>query len=152
MTCLRSRNGAGAPWIDGQVVEVIVDRLELAVGGVAQQRVKALLRFAREQADADVERGLQVGLHAVEHREAARDMEAADHHRHAGGAQRPGDVERARKLVRLHADQADQAEPAVAGKLANDLFRPDACVGLVDRRDVDRDVGPKHLTLRRIHG
>ena len=41
-------------------------------------------------------------------------MEAADHHLDAGRAQRPGDVEGARKLVRLHADQADQAEAVVS--------------------------------------
>ena len=49
-------------------------------------------------------------------------MEAADHHRHAGGAQRPGDVERARKLVRLHADQADESEAAVAAQAARMIF------------------------------
>ncbi len=49
-----------------------------------------------------------------QHREAAGHVEAADHDRNAGCAQRPRDVQRARKLVRLHADQADHAEAAVA--------------------------------------
>ena len=40
----------------------------------------------------------------------AGDVEAADHDLDPGGAQRPRDVEGARILVGLHADQTDEAE------------------------------------------
>ena len=77
--------------------------------------------FAGEQADAHVERRLQVGLQLRQHGEAAGDVEAADDHRDAGRAQRPGDIERARKLVRLHADEPDQAEAVVAPEVRDDV-------------------------------
>ena len=93
-----------------QVVEVIVERLERARGGVAQHAVEPPLGLAGEQRDPEVEGLLKVGVHLRQHGEAAGDMEPADDDRDAGGAQRPGDVERARELVRLHADQADHAE------------------------------------------
>ena len=37
-----------------------------------------------------------------------RDVEAADHDGHAGRPELAGEVDGARKLVRLHADQADE--------------------------------------------
>ena len=49
-----------------------------------------------------------------EHGERAGDVEAAHADRDAGLQERPRDVERARELVRLHADQAEHAAPAVA--------------------------------------
>ena len=45
-------------------------------------------------------------------------MEAADDHRDAGGAELAGEVERARELVGLHADQADEAAARRCGSRA----------------------------------
>ena len=45
-------------------------------------------------------------------------MKPAEHHRDSRRAQRARDVERARILVRLHADEADEAEIPVARELA----------------------------------
>ena len=42
------------------------------------------------------------------------------------------------EFVRLHADQADQAEAAVLGDAPRDLARAHAGIGLVDGHDVDR--------------
>ena len=53
-------------------------------------------------------------------------MKAADHDWDAGCAQRAGDIERARILVGLHADQRDQAEVAVPRGSGD------------QRRDIDR--------------
>src|SRR5215207_4799508 len=78
-------------------------------------------------------------------------MEAADDDREAGGTKWPGDVHGTRKLVRLHANKPDHAEAAVARQLRDDSLQIDARVGLVDRRDVDGDVGPEHLPLRGIN-
>ena len=70
------------------------------------------------------------------------------HDRDARGAQRPGDVDGARKLVGLHADQADQpAAAARRGSARMIALGPDARVGLVPDRDPDLDVVAQHAPL-----
>src|SRR5579862_3387262 len=59
-------------------------------------------------------------------------------------------MQRARILVRLHADQADETEIAVGAHLGNDALDAHPRIGLVDGDDVDIDVGPEHLALRAI--
>ena len=100
-----------------EVVEIIVDRLEGTACGVAQQGVEPLLRLACEQADPQVESLLNVGLHLGEHRQAAGNVKPADDHGYACGPQRAGDVHGSGKLVRLHADETDQAEATVPLKV-----------------------------------
>ena len=116
---LRCAGGRMRGWLRferRQVLQVVVDRLQRPVRGVAQDRVHAPFELAGEQAHAHVERDLEVGLQLRQHGEAAGHVEAADHHRHAGGAERARDVERARELVRLHADDAEKTEAAVAAE------------------------------------
>ena len=64
-------------------------------------------------------------------------MEAADHHGKPGGAELAGEIERAGKLVGLHADQADEAGFGTAD-LANGALDVDDGVALVIGLDVDR--------------
>ena len=52
------------------------------------------------------------------------------------------------KLVRLHADQADQAKTVVVAEQVYNLFDLHACVGLVDGTDGDFYVLAKNTTLR----
>ncbi len=66
-----------------QVVHVIVKRLERAVVCVAQHALETPLGFAGEQRDAEIHRLLQFRLDARQHRQRARDMEAADRDLHA---------------------------------------------------------------------
>ena len=133
-----------------QIVDVIVHRLEQAFGGIAQDLVHAPFRLAGKQSDAHVERLLQVGHHRGEHRQHAGDVETADDDRDPGRTQRLGDVQRARILVRLHADQADKAEILVGAHIGDDAVDAHPRIGLVDRRDVDVDVGAENLALRAI--
>ena len=77
-------------------------------------------------------------------------MEAAHRDLDAGVAERLGDVERARKLVRLHADQAEYAEIAVLAEAFDQLLDVDAGIGLVNDVDVDLDVVAQGLALCRI--
>ena len=71
----------------------------------------------------------------------------------AGRTERPRNIERARILVRLHADQRHQAEIAVArGSARSSAGMFDAGVGLVDDVDLDLDVGTEHAPLRAIRG
>src|SRR5580704_6934293 len=59
-------------------------------------------------------------------------------------------MQRARILVRLHADQADEAEITAGPHLGNDALDAHPRIGLVDGDDIDIDVGPKHFALRAI--
>ncbi len=108
----------------------------------------ALFGFAGEQAAPHVERDFQVGLHFRQHGDAAGNVKAADHHRNTGLAKRPRQIERARELVRLRANQPHHAEAVMPLELGDDVFDADPVVGFVDGGDVDRHVGPQHLPLR----
>jgi hypothetical protein len=72
-------------------------------------------------------------------------MKSADHHRHASRAERAGDVERARILIRLHTHQTDHPESVMAPDQVDDVLGLDAGVGLVDGGQIDVDVGAKHV-------
>ncbi len=106
------RYGTAAPSRPGQIVHEVVERLELVAIGGPQQVFQPPLGLAGEQGDAQVDRLVQLRRQVRQHRDAAADVEAADADRDARGAQRPRDIDGARKLVGLHADQADQ--PATA--------------------------------------
>ena len=89
---------------------------------------------------------------AVKHRQAAGDVEAAHGDLHARRPEGPGDVERARILVRLHADQSDKPEIAVLAQGREQRRHVDAGIGLVEDRDVDGDVWPERFPLGAIDG
>ncbi len=92
-----------------QVVHVVVERLQRAVPGVAQHDVEpALLGLAAEDGDAHVHGRLDLRRDHRQHRQAARDVEAAQRHRQARLDELAREVDGARELVGLHADQADQ--------------------------------------------
>ena len=139
-------SGIGVPSMPGQVVHEIVERLEGARDGIAQHLVEPALGLAGEQRDAERLRAVEIGIDAVEHADRAGDMEAADADRDAARAQRRGDIERAGKLVRLHADQHDHAG-ARALDHAREAIGADAGVGLVEGVDFDVDVGAENGAL-----
>jgi hypothetical protein len=115
---------------------------------VAHQRAEAAFAFAGEQRDAEIERFLKVGGE-LGHGDAARHMEPADHDRQSGGAELPREIERTRVLVRLHADQPDETSAGRAD-LRDDGFDADDGVALVERIDLDIDVGPEHALCRAV--
>ena len=89
---------------------------------------------------------LQVGRQFGQHGDASRDMEAADRDRHARFAKLAPDIERARKLIRLHPDQRDHSligEDALRN--AGDV---DDGVALVVNLDLDLDVRAENMALR----
>ena len=122
-TTSRGRYGTAAPSKSRQIVHEVVERLQLVAIRGAQQIVESPLRLAREQGDAEIHRFLQLRRHLRQHRDAAADMEAADADRDARCAQRPGDIHRARKLIGLHADQANQPAAPAFAYLVDDLVR-----------------------------
>src|SRR6266567_1946403 len=60
-------------------------------------------------------------------------MEAADTDLHTGGKERPGDIDGARKLVRLHPDEPDQGAAAGLADRPDDTLRTHPPVRLVIR-------------------
>jgi hypothetical protein len=71
-----------------QIVDVIVDRFERARCRIAHDVVHAPFGLAHKQRHAHIERLLQIRRKALEHREHAGDVEAADDYRDAGRSQR----------------------------------------------------------------
>ena len=70
-------------------------------------------------------------------------MEAAHRHRQAGLEELAGEIDGARELVGLHADQADQRLAAAALDVGDDAVGADPRIGLVERLDDDVDVRPQ---------
>ena len=136
----------------GKVVQIVVDRLELARGGVAQHFVEPPLRLARVKRNAEVERVIERLRPLRQHRQASGDVEAADDDWHSGRPHRACAVHHPRVLIRLHPDEADHPEPAVIFDLADDLVRPDAGIGLVNGEDLDVHVLAKDLVFHAFLG
>ena len=137
----------------GQVVHEIVERQRACLSAASRRTMSSRPSASPANIDdAQLAAGVEFDRAAVQHRQAARDMEAAHDDRDAGGAERPRDIERAGILVRLHADQPDQAEAAVALEAREQRRHVDAGVGLVDRLDLDLDVRAEHLPLGAIAG
>ena len=122
-------------------------RLEIAVGDTTQQRLETAFGLARENRNAEFARKVKVDRLAIEHRQAAGDVKAADGDVDAGSAERPGDVQRARILIGLHADQPDHAEAVMLAEAAQQLGDVDPRIGLVDHVDVDVDIRAEHATI-----
>ena len=110
----------------------------------------AFLGLAGEDRDAHVHGRLDLGRHDRQHRQAAGGMEAAHRHRQAGLEELAGEVDGARELVALHADQADQRLAAAALDVGDDAVGAHPRIGLVERLDEDVDVGPEHAALAAI--
>ena len=137
--------GTGRAFEARQILEIIVDRLERPRRGVAQNFVEPAFRFAGIEGNAEVERCFERIRRLRQHGEATGNMETADDNRHASRPQRPRTVHHPRELVRLHTDKSDHAKAAIVLNLTDDVVRPNAGVGLVDGKDLDRDVLAKDL-------
>ncbi len=143
---LARQDRGGLAFERGQLIHVVVERLQFAVPGVEEDLVEpALLRFPGEQRNAERLRLLEFGRHFRKHGDAARNVKAADADRNALGAELAGDVERARILVRLYADDADQRPAAALGEVADDPGGKDAAVRLVVGLDREVDVRARGL-------
>ena len=128
----------------GHLVEIIVDRLGGALCHLAQYLAHAALGLAGKQVNAEIQRLLHFRRNFRQHGEAAADMEAAHYHRHAERAKFPGEIERARKLVRLHPDQPHHAGPGFADA-PGDAPDIDEVVAFIEGFDLDIGVGTERL-------
>ena len=132
-----------------QVAHEIVERPHAAREGVLQHHVQAALGLAGEQRNPERLRFDEIVGHLRQHREAAGDMKPTDGDLHASGAKSPRQIDGARKLIGLDADQANQAAPAAGGDLAGDSLGANSRVGLVDDRNLDFDIGAEDLSRSR---
>ena len=128
------------------VAEVIVDRLRRAAVDIAQKIGEAPLALPGVEDDPERLRFLEVRRQFGQHGDASRDMEAADSDRHAALAKFAPDVERARKLIRLHADQ--RHHPLIGEDSLRNGGNVDDGVALVVDFHGDFDVGAENVTLR----
>jgi hypothetical protein len=78
------------------------------------------------------------------HGDAAAHVKTANDYRHAEFAELPSEIERARKLVRLHSDQAHYAGAGKADALGNCCDIDDR-IALVASLDFDIDVGAEDV-------
>src|SRR3984885_10734353 len=111
-----------------------------------------LLGFAGEHRNAERLRLDDLRWKFRQHGEAARDVEAAKADLIAGRAKLARDIHSAGKLVRLHADDADQRPPAPALEVADDPAREYAAIGLVVGVDLDPHPGAQNLALAGVLG
>jgi hypothetical protein len=143
-----SRQGrCGGRFEVGQIAEVVIDRFERSGVDIAQQPGDATFGFAGEQGDAEIERLLKVGRQFAQHGQAAADVEAAHHDGEPSGAERAPEIERAWKLIRLHAHQPDEAGPC-GTDVAHDAAHPDDRVHFVVRLNLDVHVRAEHSRVR----
>ena len=108
--------------------------------------IEAAFGFAGKKRNAQVERALYVRVALLEHGGCAGNVKAADGDGDAALTKRRGDVEGARKLVRLHADQHDHAGVGLFDQ-TDDLRRANVCVGFVKGVDVELNVVAERLLL-----
>ena len=111
-----------------------------------------LLGLAGEKGNAERLRLHHLGRHLVEHRNATRHVKAADADRKPAGDKGPCQIDGARELVRLHADQPDQRAAALFLDHAHDPAGADAPVGLVIGVEAEVDAGAEDLTAPRVFG
>jgi len=129
-----------------QVVHVIVQRRQFAIEGIAQHLVEPVhLGFAGKKRNAEILRRFDVGRQFRQHGNAAGDMKSADADRQPGVEKGLRQIDSARKLVRLHADQTDQAAAARAADHADDLVGLNPPVGFVVGVQPDIDARAQHL-------
>ena len=112
-----------------------------------QQLVQPSLGLTGEQRNAEVHRLLQVRRYIGQHRETAAHMKATDANRNTCSEERPRDVNCARKLIGLNADQADECTTSAGTDLPNDLLGTNSRIRFVPRRDLDLDRIAQRATL-----
>ena len=129
------------------VAQIIVDRLGIAGSDIAHHFGHAAFGLAREQMNAEIQRFLEIDRQRRQHGDATAHMKAADDHRHAESAKLPPEIERARILIRLNADQADHAAAGGADAPRRGLDIDDG-VALVASFDLDVHIGTENAIAR----
>ena len=93
-------------------MHVVVYRLGAAGLNVPEEPLELFLRFTREEGDAELDGFLELGRRLFQHRQDARDMEAAKRHLEPARPKLARDRQGARILIRLHANQRHKRFPS----------------------------------------
>ena len=133
----------------GHVVQIIVDRLRRPCVDVFEQVANAPLALAGIENGAELLGDADVLRQLRQHGNAAADVEPTDHDGQPGGAKLPRQIDGARKLVRLHADEADEAGARRLDPI-DDAANVDDRVALVEGFDLDLDVGAERVVPRAV--
>jgi hypothetical protein len=133
-----------------QIAHEIVAWRQAPIVGRAQDFIEPALGFAGEKRYADGQGGLEFRGQVGEHRDTAADVKPANRNLDTGGAQRARNVQGARELVGLYANQADQPLVVVALEAADDSPATNHRVGFVQRFDTNLDIGAEHPPLARV--
>ncbi len=134
-----------------QVIHIVIEWLELSRTSVAQHVIQPTFGFAGKQRDTHRARSVEIAIDAIKHAQHAGHVEAADADLKALIAQRTRNIERTRKLVGLHADQHHHAV-ARGTDHGGETAGADSRVGLVERMDLEFDVGAEHAAFGAILG
>jgi hypothetical protein len=125
----------------GKLVHVVVKWRERAVPGVAQHLVEAaFFGLTGEEGNAQCLSLAQVWRDFRQHGDAAGNVKAADADRQSSREEWAGEIDGARKLVRLHADETDKCLTARLADFSDDPVRAHAPVGFVVGLQADFDV------------
>jgi hypothetical protein len=130
-----------------QIPHEIVEWHKTSGCGILQQQLKTTLGFTVEHRNVYVPASIEIDGVAIKHRQTAGPVESSDYNRDASGAERAGDIEGARILVRLDADERKQPKTAVTAKMLEQFGDVNARMGLVNCLDVDYDVRPENSAL-----
>src|SRR3984957_12039036 len=128
------------------VVEIVVDRLRLPRINVRQELCKSTFALPGIEDDPKRLRLFQVRRQFRQHGNTAGNVESSNGDRHALLAKLSRNVERARKLIRLDADQGDHA--AIREDSLRDGRKINDGVAFVVDLELDLDVGAEHVVVR----
>src|SRR5262249_19111122 len=103
--------------------------------------------LAGDRRDTLTKKLLNVGLLLAQHRDCAARVEAADHNVDAVRAELSREVERARELVRLDADETHEKLRARAAAPADDFIYRKSLGGFIVGDDLDVDVAQRAAPL-----
>ncbi|RPI76727.1 MAG: hypothetical protein EHM42_14545 [Planctomycetaceae bacterium] len=135
-----------------QIIQVVVDRLQFAIPGVAKQSRQAPFGFTGEQHHPGVANRRDFRRQLGQHRNAAADVKSSDGNVNARSAEFGGKVGGPRKLIGLHSRHHDQPAPTPLLNAADNLRHRNDGVNFVVRVDHNLDVWPQRLARFRLLG
>ena len=134
----------------GKVGHIIINRFQLITVGILEHFIQAALRLARKDGDAEVLGLPNVGRQLGKHGHASTDVKTANADLHSSSPQRPSDIHRPRKLVRLHADQGHQTHAATFGDRSDNILGLNPRIRLVLGSNLDIYIVAKNISLNTI--
>ena len=134
----------------GQIVHVVVDRLESPRESIGEDLDEPSLGLAGKEAHPEPAGRFEIGRQFRQHRQATRHVKPTDCDLNAGFSKPRRHVHRARELVRLHADETDDPGTRALDPPDDAAHRND-CVAFVIGPDLNRNIGAERAAPGQIH-